>query len=136
VIFFSAPGEGAPRISFRDFTLTPLPFLNKQSDRPHQMLGGDIDIPFPENLRDPVNADSAPVRLQDLFLAFLWPLRSRTRRRPRPRIRAGRLNESVLIDNNDRSSFSIYNIRSVSPWTNLFSTGAKRVILHLPARVC
>ena len=34
------------------------------------MLGGDIDIPFPENLRDPVNADPAAVRFEDLFLAF------------------------------------------------------------------
>jgi hypothetical protein len=34
------------------------------------MLGGNIDISFPENLRDPVDADPAPVRFQDLFLAF------------------------------------------------------------------
>jgi hypothetical protein len=34
------------------------------------MLGGDVDIPFPENLRDPVNADPAPVCFQDLILAF------------------------------------------------------------------
>lgn len=32
------------------------------------MLGGDIDIPFSENLRDPVNADPAPMRFQDLRL--------------------------------------------------------------------
>jgi hypothetical protein len=34
------------------------------------MLGGNIHIPFPENLRDPVDADPAPVRFQDLLLAF------------------------------------------------------------------
>jgi hypothetical protein len=34
------------------------------------MLGRDINIPFPEDLGDPMNADPAPVRFQDLFLAF------------------------------------------------------------------
>jgi hypothetical protein len=34
------------------------------------MLGGDVDLPFPENLRDPVNANAASVGLQDLLLAF------------------------------------------------------------------
>ena len=34
------------------------------------MLRGDIDIPFPENLGDPVNADPASMRFQDLVLAF------------------------------------------------------------------
>jgi hypothetical protein len=34
------------------------------------MLGGNIHIPFPENLSDPMDADPAPVRFQDLFLAF------------------------------------------------------------------
>jgi hypothetical protein len=33
------------------------------------MLGGNVDIPFPENLCDPVNTDPAPVRFQDLVLA-------------------------------------------------------------------
>jgi hypothetical protein len=59
-----------PFLSSRSFTLRPLPFLNKKPNRPHQMLGGDIDVPFPENLSDPMNADPAPVRFQDLFLAF------------------------------------------------------------------
>ena len=48
----------------------PLPFLNKQPDRPHQILGGDIDIRFPENLGDPVDADPAPMGFQDLVLAL------------------------------------------------------------------
>ena len=34
------------------------------------MLGGNIDIPLSENLRDPMNPDPAPVRFQDLFFAF------------------------------------------------------------------
>jgi hypothetical protein len=34
------------------------------------MLGGNIDISFPENLSDPMNADLAPVRFQNLFLAL------------------------------------------------------------------
>jgi hypothetical protein len=34
------------------------------------MLRGDINIPFPENLRNPANADPAAVGFQDLFLAF------------------------------------------------------------------
>jgi hypothetical protein len=56
-----------------------------------------------------MDADPAPVRLQDFLLAFSEPLRvwrfafrPRTRRRPRPRIRAsgsdGQLNESVPIN--------------------------------------
>jgi hypothetical protein len=49
----------------------PIPFIlrDKQSNGPHQMLGGDVDVPFPENLRDPVNADATVVGLQDLVLA-------------------------------------------------------------------
>jgi hypothetical protein len=34
------------------------------------MLSGDIYTSFPENLRDPMNADPAAVGFQDLFLAF------------------------------------------------------------------
>jgi hypothetical protein len=34
------------------------------------MLGRDIDIPFPENLGDPMNAQPAAVRFQDLFLVL------------------------------------------------------------------
>ena len=34
------------------------------------MLGRDIDVPFPENLGDPMNADPASVGFQNLFLAF------------------------------------------------------------------
>src|SRR5258708_10495723 len=68
----------------------------------------DVDTPFPENLRDPMHAQSAAMRLQDLFLILSQcvdlglftitaafkscgrphrALRSRPRRRPRPRIR-------------------------------------------------
>jgi hypothetical protein len=59
-----------PFLSGRRPTAGPLPFSDKQPDRPHQMLRGDINIPFPENLRNPVNADPAAVGFQDLFLAF------------------------------------------------------------------
>jgi hypothetical protein len=32
------------------------------------MRHGDIHTPFPENLRDPVDAETATMRLQNLFL--------------------------------------------------------------------
>ena len=62
--------KGTGSLSNGSVTLSPLPFSNKQPDRPHQMLSGNINIPFPENLGDPMNADPAPVGFQDLFLAF------------------------------------------------------------------
>jgi len=34
------------------------------------MLGGNVDLPFPENLRDPMNADAAVVGFQDLVFTF------------------------------------------------------------------
>ena len=34
------------------------------------MLGGDVDLPFPENLRDPMNADAAAMSFQDLVFTF------------------------------------------------------------------
>jgi hypothetical protein len=34
------------------------------------MLSGNINIPFPKNLGDPMNADPAPVGFQALFHAF------------------------------------------------------------------
>ena len=37
---------------------SPVPFRNKKLDGPHEMLSGDIDIPFAKNLHDPMNADS------------------------------------------------------------------------------
>jgi hypothetical protein len=37
---------------------SPVPFRNKKPDGPHEMLSGDIDIPFAKNLHDPMNADS------------------------------------------------------------------------------
>ncbi|MBV8481385.1 MAG: hypothetical protein JO077_00795 [Verrucomicrobia bacterium] len=62
-------GSLRPFLSRRRFA--PLFLLhNKQPDRPHQMLGGNINLPFPENLRDPVNADAAVVGFQDLVFAF------------------------------------------------------------------
>jgi hypothetical protein len=32
------------------------------------MRHGDVNTPLPENLRDPMHAETAAVRLQDLFL--------------------------------------------------------------------
>jgi hypothetical protein len=46
----------------------PLFFVDKTPYGSHQMGHGDVDAPFPENLRDPMDAQSASVRLQDLFL--------------------------------------------------------------------
>jgi hypothetical protein len=40
------------------------------------MLGRDVDFPFPENLRDPMNADAAAVGFQDLVFAFSLKPRS------------------------------------------------------------
>ena len=47
--------KGTGSLSSGSLTLSPLPFSNKQPDRSHQMLSGNINIPFPENLRDPVD---------------------------------------------------------------------------------
>jgi hypothetical protein len=49
----------------------PLSVLNKPPDRRIKMRGGNIHIPFPENLRDPMDAETAEMRLQNLLLAFL-----------------------------------------------------------------
>ena len=38
----------------------PLSVLNKPPDRRIKMQGGNIHIPFPENLNDPMNADQSP----------------------------------------------------------------------------
>jgi len=43
-------------------------FVDKTPDGSHQMGHGDVHTPFPENLRDAMDAQSAAVRLQDLFL--------------------------------------------------------------------
>jgi hypothetical protein len=51
-------------------SISPFLFGNKQPDRPHQMLGGDVDISFPKNLGDPMNAEAVSVSFQDLALAF------------------------------------------------------------------
>ena len=46
----------------------PLSFVDKTPYGSHQMRHGNVNTPFPENLRDPVDAEPAPVRFQDLFL--------------------------------------------------------------------
>jgi hypothetical protein len=45
-------------------------FIDKTPDGPDQMRHGDVHAPFPENLRDPMHAEPAPVRFQDLFLVL------------------------------------------------------------------
>jgi hypothetical protein len=57
--------DGAERV-----TLLPRPlfFVDKTPDGSHQMRHGNVDTAFPENLRDPMHAEPATVRLQDLFL--------------------------------------------------------------------
>ena len=49
--FFKSTGS----LSSRILPFSPLPFRNKEPDRPHQMLGGNVDIPFPEDLGDPIS---------------------------------------------------------------------------------
>jgi hypothetical protein len=39
----------------------------QNADGSHQMGHGNIDTPFPENLRDPVDAEPATIGLQNLF---------------------------------------------------------------------
>jgi hypothetical protein len=46
----------------------PLFFVDKTPDGPHQMRHGNVNAPFPENLRDPMHAETATMRFQDLFL--------------------------------------------------------------------
>src|SRR5258708_1586658 len=46
----------------------PLFFVDKTPDGSHQMRHGNVNTALPENLRDPVDAESAAVRFQDLFL--------------------------------------------------------------------
>jgi hypothetical protein len=45
-----------------------LSFVDKPPDGTHQMRHGDVNAPFPENLRDPMHAETATMRFQDLFL--------------------------------------------------------------------
>ena len=49
--FFKSTGS----LSSRVLPFSPLPFRNKEPDRAHQMLGGNVDIPFPEDLRAPIS---------------------------------------------------------------------------------
>ena len=80
---------------------------------------GDVDAAFPENLCDPVRVQPMAMRFDDLWLVLSQgvhlrlpavtaafgvsrdnPLRSRTRRRPRPRIHGRR--EHVWVTPSDR----------------------------------
>ena len=47
--------RGTGSLRTRSLAFRPLPLRDKEPDRAHQMLGGNIDIPLPENLRDPVS---------------------------------------------------------------------------------
>ena len=46
----------------------PALLRRQNAGRFHQMRPGNVNTPFPENLRDPVDAETAAMRLQDLFL--------------------------------------------------------------------
>jgi hypothetical protein len=56
--------------ALRSGTLThnPFFFVDKPPHSTHQMGHGNINTAFPENLRDPMHAETATVCLQDLFL--------------------------------------------------------------------
>ena len=58
------------RVALNGGSLTPGPllFVDKTPDGPHQMRHGNVDTALPENLCDPMHAQPAAVRLQDLFL--------------------------------------------------------------------
>jgi hypothetical protein len=60
------------RMALRRGSLThgPLSFVDKTPDGSHQMRHGNVDTPLPKNLRDPVDAEPATMRLQDLFLVL------------------------------------------------------------------
>ena len=49
-------------------TRGPLLFVDEAPDGAHHMGNRDVDAPFPENLRNPMHAETATMRLQDLFL--------------------------------------------------------------------
>jgi hypothetical protein len=80
-----------PLLSARSFTLRPLPFFDKKPDRRHQILDGDVDILFPENLRDPISVtpEASPVTSQQSSLfsfpaAPLHQLQAQIRHKPDP----------------------------------------------------
>ena len=60
------------RVALNGGSLTPSPllFVDKTPDGPHQMRHGNVDTTLPENLRDPMHAQAATVRFQDLFLVL------------------------------------------------------------------
>jgi len=45
-------------------------FVDKTPDGPHQMRHGNVNATFSENLRDPMDAETATMRFQDLFLVL------------------------------------------------------------------
>ena len=47
-------------------------FVNKPPDGSHQMEHGNVNAAPPENLGDPMHAEPATMRLQDLFLMDLF----------------------------------------------------------------
>jgi hypothetical protein len=53
-------------LSSGSLTRNPLFFVDKTLDSTHQMGHGNIDPAFPENLRDPMHAETATMRFQDL----------------------------------------------------------------------
>jgi hypothetical protein len=46
----------------------PLLFVDKTPDGSHQMGNRDVNAPFPENLRDPVDAEPTAMCFEDLVL--------------------------------------------------------------------
>ena len=54
--------------SGRSLVPHPLLFIDKTADGPHQMGHGNVNPPFPENLRDPVDAEPATMGFQGFFL--------------------------------------------------------------------
>jgi hypothetical protein len=65
-------GRSRFRMAFSSGNLAagPLFFVDKTPEGAHQMGNRDVDTPFPENLCDPMHAEAATMRLQDLFLVF------------------------------------------------------------------
>ena len=60
-----------PLLSGRRSAGGPVPFRNKKPDGSDEMLSGDIDILFPENLRAPISVgpEASPVTSQQSSLS-------------------------------------------------------------------
>jgi len=73
-----AAGLAGPR-GAGDPLPAPLFFVDKTPYGSHQMGHGDVNAPFPENLRDPVHAETATMRLQDfvLILTVIRPVQNK-----------------------------------------------------------